>query len=134
MNKVIKINSEINGLYNKQFEIRYELTNITSVWSADKVSSSFKNDKMPSAMVKLEELENILMNKKLLREEMQQQLIEIENQATDKWKFKVFILRWFGRDSYRKISRKTPFSYGTVKRLVEEIAIEIEKIETCNNL
>ncbi len=126
-NKLELINKDINDLYNKEIEIRMSLLPSSSDYSKEKTSSKISEDKMLEKMGTLEEIETIIEKKKEIREEIHNKLLEMEEQATDKFKFKIFILRWFGKKSYRQISRLVPASKNTVMRIVEEIEKEIEK-------
>lgn len=128
-NKLELINRDINDLYNKEIEIRMSLLPAGIDYSKDKTVNKISKDEVLEKMGILEEIEKTLIKKKELREEIHDKLLEIEKTATDKFKFKIFILRWFSHKSYRQISRLVPASKDTVKRVVEEIEKEIKTME-----
>ena len=126
-NKLELINKDINDLYNKSLKIKMSLLPAATDYSKEKAPSKISKNEMLEKMGILEEIEETLIKKKELRDEIHDKLLEIEKTATDKFKFKIFILRWFGHKSYRHISRLVFASKDTVKRIVEQIQQEIEE-------
>ncbi len=129
MHKLELINKDINRLYNRQIEIRMSLLPSSPEIKTEKISGGKVDNETLNKMSLLEDINNTIIQKKELREEILERLHEIEQNATDKFKFKIFILRWFQNKSYRYISRVVPMSKDTIKRTINEIKEEIMKDE-----